>query len=107
MRKVVFTIDDIEYFKQKFKLSDEEVAEFFGEKESFKVIYTITGNGRDPDKYKLTDYNGNKIPFNSLNGYQKGVVLNDCMAYFTGGTYYDNSVEPCGVIKIEEKEAND
>lgn len=35
---------------------------------------------------------------------QKGVVLNDCMAYFTGGTYHENSDKPCGVIKIEEKE---
>lgn len=24
--------------------------------------------------------------------------------YFTGGTYHENSDEPCGVIKIEEKE---
>lgn len=104
MRKVVFTIDDIEYFKRKFKLSDEQVAEFFGEKESFKVIYTITGNGRNPDKYELTDYDGNKITLDSLNGYQKGVVLNDCMAYFTGGTYHENSDEPCGVVKIEETE---
>jgi hypothetical protein len=104
MRKVVFTIDDIEYFKQKFKLSDKQVAEFFGEKESFKVIYTITGNGRNPDKYELTDYDGNKIPLDSLNGYQKGVVLNDCMAYFTGGEYHGDYDAPHGVIKIEEKE---
>ena len=71
MRKVVFTIDDIEYFKRKFKLSDEQVAEFFGEKESFKVIYTITGNGRNPDKYELTDHDGNKITLDSLNGVLK------------------------------------
>lgn len=52
----------------------------------------------------LNCLNGNKITLDSLNGYQKGVVLNDCMAYFTGGTYHKNSDEPCGVIKIEEKE---
>lgn len=104
MRKVVFTIDDIKYLKRKFKLSDEEVVEFFGDKQSFKIVYTITGNGRNPNKYELMDYDGNKIPLDSLNDYQKGVVLNDCMAYFTGGIYYANSDEPCGVIKIEEKD---
>lgn len=106
MRKVVFQIDDIEFFKRKFNLSDNQITEIFGDKESFKVIYTIIGKGKNPDKYELTDYDGNKIPLDSLNGYQKGVVLNDCMAYFTGGKYHSEFDEPCGVVKIEEKEIN-
>lgn len=102
MRKVVFTIDDIEYFKQTFKLPDEQFAEIFKDKDSFKAVYTLTGNGNVPDKYDLTDYNGNKIFANSLNGYQRGVILNDCVAYFTGGKYFNDAYEPCGVVKIKE-----
>ena len=71
------------FFKRKFNLPDKQMTEIFGDKESFKVIYMITSDGRNPDKYELTDYDGNKIPLDSLNGYQKGVVLNDCMAYFS------------------------
>ena len=102
MRKVIFTIDDIEYFKKKHNLSTEQTKEIFGDKESFKAIYTIIGEGKDPDKYTLTDFDGNKININSLNGYQKGIIINDCMAYFTGGTYFNNSDCPCGVVNIRE-----
>ena len=52
----------------------------------------------------LTDYDGNKINLNDLNGYQKGVVLNDCMAYFNGGKYHGNETEPCGVVDIQDME---
>ena len=104
MRKVVFTIDDIEFFRRKFKLSDKQMAEFFGDQDSFKVIYTIVGEGKRPDTYELTDYDGNKIDRQSLNGYQRGIIINDCIAYFTGASYHENDDEPCGVIKIEEKE---
>jgi len=38
-----------------------------------------------------------------LNGYQKGVVLNDCHAYFTGGKYHSDTKEPCGVVEIKEE----
>ena len=104
MRKITFYIDDIEFLKQKWNLSDEKIKVIFGDTESFKVIYTIIGEGKNPDKYELTDYHGNKVSLNSLNGYQKGVVLNDCMAYFTGGEYHGDYNAPHGVIKIEEKE---
>ena len=40
MKKVVFTIDNIEYLKREYKLSDEQAAELFREMESFKDIYT-------------------------------------------------------------------
>ena len=69
-----------------------------------KEIAETPLEGKNPDKYELTDYHGNKVSLNSLNGYQKGVVLNDCMAYFTGGEYHGDYNAPHGVIKIEEKE---
>lgn len=39
----------------------------------------------------------------NLNGYEKGVVLNDCYAYFTGGNYHSNASQPCGVVEIVEE----
>lgn len=102
MRKVVFTIDDLAWFKKSYNLSEEQMKDVFGDKEPFKATYILYGKGKTPYRYKLTDAKGNKVNINDLNGYQKGVVLNDCMAYFTGGEYHAKGKEPCGVIKIEE-----
>ncbi len=33
---------------------------FFEGKESFKVIFTLYGNGKTVDRHELTDFNGNK-----------------------------------------------
>ncbi|MDO5151694.1 MAG: hypothetical protein Q4D76_20290, partial [Oscillospiraceae bacterium] len=71
---------------------------------SFKVIYTLYGEGNNTDRYTLTDYEGNKIDINTLNCYQRGVILSDCWAYFTGGKYHSDSNSPCGVIEIRESE---
>lgn len=104
MRKVTYYIDDLAYFKKEYNLSEEKFNDIFSDKTSFGAIYTLIGDGTDVDRYTLTDYDGEKIPIDSLNGYQKGVVLNDCYAHFTGGKYHSNSKTPCGVMKIEEKE---
>lgn len=103
MRKVTFYIDDIEFFKIKHPY----VKDTLDELERFKVIYTLIGNGNTLDRYELTDYDGNKIDINSLNGYQKGVVLSDCQSYFTGEPYVDNDNIPYGVIKIRDKYINE
>lgn len=109
MRKVIFKIDDHEYFRREFVEKDgctekqaEDILKGLG---NFKAIYTLYGVGNNVDRYELTDYDGNKISINDLNGYEKGVVLNDCYAYFTGGKYYDNADKPCGVVGILEEEA--
>lgn len=104
MRKVIFTIDDLEYFKRSNNLTEEQLQDIFGDKESFKVIYTLYGEGNCIDRYTLTDYDGNKVNLNDLNGYQRGVVLNDCMEYFNGGKYHSNETEPCGVVDIQDME---
>lgn len=104
MRKVVFYIDDLCYFRKEFNLTETQINDIFNGEDSFKVIYTLYGEGKVINNYELTDYNGNRISLNTLNGYQRGVVLNDCMAYFTGGKYHSDSSSPCGVIKIEESE---
>ncbi len=104
MRKVIFTIDDLEFLKRQYNLTDEQMNDIFSNKESFKVIYTLIGEDKSIDRYELTDYDGNKIILNDLNGYQRGVILNDCMAYFTGGKYHSNAEVPCGVVDIKEDE---
>jgi len=104
MRKVTFKIDDLAFFKKHYNLTDEQMQDIFSDKESFKVIYTLIGERKNIDKYELMDYAGNKISINDLNGYEKGVVLNDCCAYFTGGKYHSNAKVPCGVVDIKEEE---
>lgn len=105
MRKITFTINDLEWFRKYYKMSELQFNDIFGNEEPFKCIYVLYGEKKEcPDRYELTDLNGNKININDLNGYQKGVVLNDCWAYFTGGKYHSDTEEPCGVVNIKEEE---
>lgn len=105
MRRVKFYIDDLAFFKKEYKFTDEQMTEVFGkDRESFKVIYTLYGKFKEPDRYELTDYDGNKVCRESLNNYQRGVVLNDCFAYYVGGKYHFNCSYPCGVVKIIDEE---
>lgn len=105
MRKVIFYIDDLKYLEN-LLISDgielEERKNILMGLDSFKAIYTLYGTNNSPDRYTLTEENGNKILLSNLNGYQKGVILNDCMSYFCGGSYHENSLEPFGVIDIKE-----
>lgn len=103
MRKVIFKIDDIVWMKKYYSLTDEQMEDIFSNQRSFKVLYTLIGKGKTVDRYELTDYEGNKIKMDDLNGYERGVVLNDCYAYFTGGKYQNDTNEPCGVIEIIEE----
>lgn len=104
MRKVTFYIDDLKYFRKFYNLTDKQMEDLFSNTNSFKVIYTLYGDGKEVDHFTLTDYKGNKVNYNSLNSYQRGVVLNDCFAYFVGGKYSNGGKEPCGVMQIEEVE---
>lgn len=105
MRKITFKIDDEEFFKQEYKdyLTEEQWKEFFKGTNPFKAIYVLMGGEKCPNKYELTDFDGNNLNLNNLNSYQKGVILNDCMVYFTGGKYFNNLDKPCGVIEITEE----
>lgn len=106
MRKVIFKIDDKEYFRRELEKDNcigkqaDDILKGLG---NFKAIYTLYGEGNNVDRYELTDYDGNKININDLNGYEKGVVLNDCHAYFAGGKYHSNASQPCGVVEIVEE----
>lgn len=104
MRKITFIINDLEWFQKYYKMSDVQFNIIFGNEKPFKCIYVLYGEkGKHPDRYELIDFAGNKISIDNLNGYQKGVVLNDCLAYFTGGKYHSDTKEPCGVMEIKEE----
>lgn len=75
MRKVTFYIDDLEWFRKFYDLTDKQMKDLFLDKDSFKVIYTLYGEKDEIDHYTLTDYDGNKIDYNTLNGFQRGVVF--------------------------------
>ena len=106
MRKVIFKIDDKEYFRrelEKENCTENQIEDILKGLGNFKAIYTLHGNGKQVDRYELTDQDGNKININDLNGYEKGVVLNDCYDYFVGGKYCFNADKPCGVVEIVEE----
>lgn len=107
MRKVIFKIDDKEYLRRDLKRQNctgSQAEDILKKLNNFKAIYTLYGNKKQVDRYELTDYDGNKININDLNGYEKGVVLNDCYAYFVGEKYCFDSDKPCGVVDIVEEE---
>lgn len=107
MRKVTFKINNQEYFRKEFEkegCTESQIVYILKGLGNFKAIYTLYGKEKQADRYELTDYNGNKININDLSGYEKGVVLNDCNAYFTGGKYHGDTKEPCGVVEIIEEE---
>ena len=111
MRKVTYTIDDKKYFaadlhSQKPNITAEEVEAILAYLRDFKAIYALYGDEKFPDRYTLTAFNGKKISLDSLNGYQKACILNDCMRHFSGKSCAYGDV-PCGVISIEEGNSNE
>lgn len=73
MRKVIFKIDDKEYFRrelEKENVPNDIKEEILNSVKGFKSIYTLYGNEKQVDRYELTDQDGNKININDLNGYE-------------------------------------
>ena len=114
MRKVIFNIDDTEYFRRLWTeelekgvspgCTPEKIEDCLLAVDGFRAVYTLYGEGKNISRYTLTDAEGNKININDLNGYQRGCIIGDCLAYFEGRrTAYGGNV-PCGVIGIEESE---
>ena len=110
MRKVKFIIDDEKFLREELKRQSPEMVENQIEdivtgNTPFKAIFTLCSeNGNYPDRYELTDFDGNKMNINSLNGYQRGLILSDCYSYFEGRPYQNNADRPCGVVEIIEEE---
>lgn len=78
-RVVKYYIDDVKRMIQDYGWFKKEILEL--ELDSFKVIFTLIGEDNQVDKYKLTDYEGNKIPLSSINGYERGLLM-DCYSHF-------------------------
>ncbi len=78
MRKVTYIIDDEKGFNKILNGKKYDV------KDPLKLIYTLTQEGSDI-RFTLTDFNGNPININSLNGYQS-MYTNECLDAFRKDT---------------------
>lgn len=104
MRKITFIIDDMESMKELYKneLTAKQFDEIMKDQKPFKAIFSITGD-KYPDRYELSDMEGNKLNTNDLNGYQRGCIINDCYSYFENKCGYCFQTKmPFGVINIKE-----
>lgn len=103
MRKVIFRINDHEYFRRLFygrfpKVPEKQIEESLSHLAlPFKGTFILKGN-RQPESYELYGESGEKLNINSLNGYQKGIVITDCYRYYEG-----KLEKPCGVVEIKEE----
>lgn len=103
MRKVIFHINDYEYFRRLFygrfpEASEKQIEESLSHLSlPFKGIFILKGNSY-PEYYELYGESGEKLNMDSLNGYQKGIVINDCYRYYEG-----KLEKPCGVVEIKEE----
>lgn len=102
MRIVIFKIDDQAWMQNAYNMTNEQTTHIFDNVKPFRVIYTIIGEKTNADRYTLTDYEGNKLNINDMNGYQKGAILNDCMAYFCGTKPQNEDIS--GVIELQDME---
>lgn len=112
-RKVVYTIDDRCYMINELKrenpsLSTKAIADIVDDVKPFRVTFTLYGNGRTTKRYELVNSDTNTVMnINDLNGYERGVIINDCYTHFEGrdreGYFSKTSETPCGVIKITEE----
>lgn len=107
MKKITFIIDDFEWIRQYYKLTDEQYNIFVEDRNAFKCIYTLYGEGNNPDRYDLTDFAGNRICINDLNDFQRVCILGDCIGYFMGRRTFgekfgENRSVPFGVLEIKE-----
>ena len=110
MSKVKFIIDDEKFLRDDLKrqspeITENQIEDILSDIIPFKAIFTLySTNGNYSDRYELTDFDGNKMNINSLNGYQRGLILSDCYSYFENRPYQNNADIPCGVIEIIEED---
>lgn len=88
---ILYNLNDKQYFIDLLKrenATEQAITEIIGDKEYFTAIYTLYGyeaNGSIYiDRYELTDNNGQQISINSLNGYERGIIINECFKHFYG-----------------------
>lgn len=106
MRKITFIIDDMASMKELYRsdLTGEKFDEIMKDQKPFRVIFSVIGD-KCPDRYELSDMDGNKLNINDLNGYQKGCIIGDCYSYFESkSNYCFQTGKPFGVVDITECE---
>ena len=99
MKRCTYHINDTEYMRRMYE-DVPNIDEILSDLDPFICKYTLfiedTNGGSHPTRFELTDADGNKLDINTLNGYQKGVVLGSCYQNFIDGT-----TEPFGAMQID------
>ena len=101
MRKVVYIIDEKEYFSKLYSRTDK-LDDILSGIPPFRCVYTLIGEKHE-ERYILEDPDGNKLDINSLNAYQTGVVLADCGRHFQRKLLESGRAMPIGCIGIKEE----
>lgn len=105
LREVTYHIDDAAYMKELYKNQGEkDVDKTIDDLVTpFRCTYQLIGRKDKPDSdyYVLRDEAGKWMNRNDLNGYQRGVILNDCERHFEG-----KCKKPFGVVRIKENRGN-
>ncbi len=77
--KMTFYINDVETFKRIHPEVD------FSDLDPFICTYVLIGyKNHLPERYELYATDGSKLNINDLNGYQRAIILGDCVRYFEG-----------------------
>ena len=87
MRRVTYYINDHEYMKKDWADKVDDIESILsGLPAPFACIYTLSGDEDSAffDHYELKDVLGNKMDINSLNGYQRGVILCNAQRHYAG-----------------------
>ena len=105
---IKFIVDDEKYFKDKWMsdgLCEEQAMRVAGMlPPAFRCIFTLTQN-RNGLKYTLIKPDGKKLKMDSLNDYQRNVVIGECYDYFFAKQANPTDIfepkHPCGVTEIK------
>lgn len=111
MRKVTFKIDLLKSLydlavEQNPGVAPEKIKAALGDKE-WKVIYTLYGSKEQkfPDRYSLTDYDGNRMNINDVEGGFEKSILNNCFGFYHDPDRYIS--EMLGVVEITDEDDED
>lgn len=100
-KKVTYIINDYVFFLNEltdsYHLEYDEALNIVDYMEPFECMLVLEGteSSNIPDRYKLYDKMHKPMNINSLNGYQKGCIINECYKHYAG-----NAEKPFGVIAI-------
>lgn len=106
MEKVSYKIDIVKYLvdlaiRENPGVDPEKIKKTIGSGDEWKVVYSLFGvRGSFPNRYTLTDYDGNRIDITTINNFQHS-ILGDCFNNFWNPKKFP---DPLGAIEITAEE---